>query len=70
MLNEKEREVLQSIIDYIDENGYPPAVREIGKKVGFKSSGTIHRYFNSLQEKGYIEKKEGMPRALRVLKKI
>lgn len=68
MLNEKELEVLNVIVEYIKQNEYAPSVREIGDIVGFKSSSTVHSYLKSLQDKGYIERKENFPRALRVIK--
>lgn len=68
MLNERELEILNVIVDYIKQNGYAPSVREIGKIVGLKSTSTVHTYLKSLESKGFIERKENLPRALRVLK--
>ncbi|HAE92026.1 LexA family protein [Tissierella praeacuta] len=70
MLNERELEVLNVTVDYIKQNGYAPSVREIGKIVGLKSPSTVHTYLKSLESKGFIERKENFPRALRVLKKV
>ncbi|WP_461038843.1 LexA family protein [Tepidimicrobium xylanilyticum] len=42
-------------------------MREIGKLTGIKSTSTVHRYLSKLEEKGYIERKEKSPRALRVI---
>lgn len=70
MLNERELEILNVIVDYIKQNGYAPSVREIGKIVGLKSTSTVHTYLKSLESKGFIERKENFPRALRVLKKM
>ncbi|WP_132983720.1 hypothetical protein [Tissierella praeacuta] len=52
------------------QNGYVPSVREIGKIVGLKSTSTAHTYLKSLELKGFIEREENLPRALRVLKEI
>lgn len=68
MLTERESQVLNAIVDYIKQNGYGPSVREIGEIVGFKSTSTVHVYLKKLQEKGFIERKENFPRALRVIK--
>ncbi|WP_313757090.1 winged helix-turn-helix transcriptional regulator [Tissierella sp.] len=70
MLNERELEVLNVTVDYIKQNGYAPSVREIGKIIGLKSTSTVHTYLKSLESKGFIERKENFPRALRVLKKV
>lgn len=68
MLNKRELEILNAIINYIEENGFSPTVREIGKIVGLNSSSTVHGYLNKLEQKGYIERKANSPRALRVIK--
>lgn len=68
MLTERESEVLNAIIEYIKQNGYGPSVREIGEVVGLKSTSTVHVHLKHLQEKGFIERKENFPRALRVIK--
>lgn len=70
MLNERELEILNIIVDYIKQNEYAPSVREIGKLAGLKSSSTVHMYLKNLELKGFIERKENLPRALRVLKKV
>ncbi|WP_313758493.1 LexA repressor [Tissierella sp.] len=68
MLNEKESEILNVLVDYIKQNVYAPSVREIGKIVGLKSTSTVHKYLKGLELKGFIERKENFPRALRVIR--
>lgn len=69
MLTEKESEILNAIIHFIDDNGYAPSVRELCKIVKIKSTSTVHTYLKGLQEKGFIQRKENFLRALRVIKK-
>lgn len=68
MLTGREKEILQTIIDYIEDNEYVPSVREICELVGLKSTSTVHNHLTNLENKGYIERKENSPRALRVVK--
>lgn len=68
MLTERESEVLNVIIDYIKENEYAPSVREIGNIIGLKSTSTVHGYLRNLELKGFIERRENFPRALRVIR--
>lgn len=68
MLTERQSQVLDAIVEYIKENGYSPSVREIGERVGLKSSSTVHGHLKKIEEKGYIERKESSPRALRIIK--
>ena len=41
-LNKREKDILKFIETELNENGYPPSVREIGKAVGLKSTATVH----------------------------
>jgi len=63
-------EILRFIEKYITENGYPPTVREIGKGVGLNSTATVQRYLIQLEERGYIERKNLLPRAIKIIKCI
>lgn len=66
-LTEMEQKVLDAIINYINENGFGPSIRELGNTVGLKSTSTIHYYVKRLEEKGYIIRKGNSPRALTVV---
>ncbi|WMM26803.1 LexA repressor [Tissierella sp. MB52-C2] len=68
MLTERESQVLNIIVDYIKQNEYAPSVREIGKIMGLKSSSTVHMYLKNLELKGFIERRENIPRALRIIR--
>ena len=67
-LNKRERAILKFIEKQINERGYPPSVREIGKAVGLSSTATVHGYLAKLTKKGYIKKEDQKGRTLRVLK--
>ena len=67
-LNKRERDILKFIEKQINEFGYAPSVREIGKSVGLSSTATVHAYLAKLEEKGYIKKETQKGRTLRLLK--
>ena len=67
-LNRREKAILKFLEKEIEEKGYPPSVREIGKAVGLSSTATVHGYLAKLEEKGYIKKKDKKGRTLRLLK--
>ena len=48
--------VLEVICDYIREKGYPPSVRELGERLGLKSTATVHSHLRTLERKGYLER--------------
>ena len=43
-LTKRQREILEFIQEYLDTNGYPPTVRDIGGAVGLTSSSTVHAH--------------------------
>lgn len=67
-LNARERAILKYIEKETEEMGYAPSVREIGKKVGLRSTATVHGYIARLTELGYIKKENKKGRTLRLLK--
>ncbi len=67
-INKREKAIIKFIEKEMEENGYAPSVREIGKAVGLKSTATVHGYLAKLAEKGYIKKEEQKGRTLRLLK--
>lgn len=68
MLNSKESQILDIIEDYINANGFSPSIREIGEIIGLSSSSSVHAYMKKLEEKGFIERLENFPRAVRLIK--
>ena len=66
-LTERQKTILAFIKQEIKSKGYPPAVREIGKAVGLRSSSTVHNHLNQLEKKGYIRRDPTKPRAIEVL---
>ena len=67
-LNKREKTILKYIEKSVEENGYAPSVREIGKAVGLKSTATVHGYLSRLQEEGFIKKQNNKGRTLKLLK--
>ena len=58
--------ILEAIASHIEENGWPPSVREIGAAVGLSSSSTVHQHLMQLKREGKIELGGG-PRMIRLL---
>ena len=67
-INKREKAILKFIEKQVEEKGYAPSVREIGKAVGLKSTATVHGYLAKLSEKGYIKKEDQKGRTIRLLK--
>lgn len=66
-LSERQRQILEYIINEVQQKGYPPSVREIGEAVGLSSSSTVHAHLARLEELGYLRRDPTKPRAIEVL---
>jgi repressor LexA len=67
MLTDRQREIYDYVVAYVDEHGYPPTVREIGQEVGLASPSTVHAHLANLERAGYIRRDPTKPRALELL---
>lgn len=63
-LTSMQQRIYEYIASCIQEQGYPPSVREIGEAVGLKSPSTVHFHLKHLEEAGVIEKGAGKGRAI------
>lgn len=66
-LTKRQTEILDFIQEYLDANGYPPTVRDIGGAVGLTSSSTVHAHLANLEKAGAIRRDPTKPRALEIL---
>jgi repressor LexA len=67
-LTDRQREVLQGIHQIMREKGYPPTVREIGERLGLRSSCTVQRHLEALERKGYIKRDRTKARSVEILR--
>lgn len=47
--------ILNAIVNYITEHGYPPTVREICEMTALKSTNSVQRHLEKMQDIGMIE---------------
>jgi len=66
-LTERQAEVLQFICDHINEEGWPPTMREIMAYFGFASTNAANDHLRALERKGFIRTDPMKSRAIRVL---
>lgn len=64
-MNERAREVLAAIEDFIDVYGYSPTQTEIGLLVGIHQTA-VSGYMRALEDKGLLVRKAGQVRTVRV----
>ncbi|MBQ6979153.1 MAG: transcriptional repressor LexA [Clostridia bacterium] len=63
-INDKINKVYHFVVNYIDNNGYPPSIREICAKLNIKSTATAYSYLDKLKERGLLEKSPMKKRAI------
>src|SRR5438270_6604220 len=66
-LTDRQEEILEYIQRYIEEQGYPPTIREIGQAFGIRSTNGVNDHLKALERKGYVARGELKSRALTLL---
>ncbi len=68
-LSKRQQNILEFTRGYMDENGRPPTIREIGKAVGINSTSVVNYNLGKLEEKGYLDRDPDVSRGLRLTEK-
>lgn len=64
-LTDRQRLVLEYICRSIEDFGYPPTLREIGNKLGIRSTNGVNDHLRALERKGYLTREDMKSRTLR-----
>ena len=67
MLTDRQQQIWNFLVEYVDSHGYPPTVREIGEEVGLASPSTVHAHLANLERAGLLRRDPTKPRALELL---
>ncbi len=54
-LTKRQRQILDFITDFINNNSYAPSLREIGEYFKLSSPATIHAHIDNLKKKGFLK---------------
>jgi repressor LexA len=65
-ITERQAAILQFIVDYVDKEGYPPSIREIGAKFDIGSLRGVTVHLDALERKGYISR-SNTPRSIKII---
>lgn len=65
-LSERQKRIVEFLIEYVEENGYPPSIREIGAAAGISSTSVVSYNLKRLEEKGYISRDREVSRGLKL----
>src|SRR5579872_5070399 len=64
-LTQRQQMVLDFIRQSILDRGYPPTLREIGARMGIRSTNGVNDHLRALERKGYLTREDMKSRALR-----
>lgn len=64
-LTARQQAILQYVLDYVQREGYPPSIREIGRDFGIGSLRGVTVHLDALERKGYISR-SNTPRSIKL----
>jgi repressor LexA len=66
-LTVRQKKILETIQRSVNDNGYPPSMREIGDTVGLASLSSVTHQLSQLEKLGYLRRDPKRPRAMEIL---
>jgi repressor LexA len=63
-LTKRQKEVLDFIAKFIDDNGYSPSYEEIARGLELASLATVHKHISALETKNYLKRGFNRSRSL------
>ena len=68
-LTRRQKQVLDFIAGFIDENGYSPSYEEIARGMDLASLATVHKHISALETKHYLKRAFNQSRSLDIAPK-
>jgi repressor LexA len=68
-LTKRQKEVVEFIAKFVDENTYSPSYEEIARGLNLASLATVHKHINALEAKHYLKRGFNQSRSLDVAPK-
>ncbi|KAA5828314.1 transcriptional repressor LexA [Saccharopolyspora hirsuta] len=62
----RQQRILAAIQDWVNRYGYSPSTRQIGEAVGLRSSSSVSKHLNALEEKGFLRRSATVSRPMDV----
>ena len=66
-LTKRQREILNYLTAYSEQNGFAPSFEEIAENFNYNSLATVHEHLTNLERKGYIKRSYNESRAIEIL---
>nr|WP_246331072.1 transcriptional repressor LexA [Saccharopolyspora hordei] len=62
----RQQRILAAIQDFVTRHGYSPSTRQIGDAVGLRSTSSVSKHLNALEEKGFLRRSPSVSRPIDV----
>jgi repressor LexA len=63
----RQKDVVDFITRFVQENGYSPSYDEIARGLSLKSLATVHKHITNLQRKGLLEREHNRSRSIDIV---
>src|SRR5438874_9550022 len=68
-LTKRQKEVLDFIVDFVEENGYSPSYEELAHGLNLASLATVHKHIQGLESRNYLRRGFNQSRSIEVAPK-
>ena len=68
-LTKRQKEVLDFIADFVEQNGYSPSYEELAQALNLASLATVHKHIQALESRNYLRRLFNHSRSLEVSQK-
>ena len=65
-LTRRQKQVMDLIARFVDDNGYSPSYEEIARGLGLASLATVHKHISALEAKSYLKRGFNQSRSLEI----
>jgi repressor LexA len=66
-LTKRQQQMLEAIYSFVRKRGLPPTVRELGQRVGLRSTCTVQRHLEALIRKGVLKRDGSKARSIEII---
>ena len=66
-LTKRQKEVLDSLVTFLNKHGYSPSFEEIARSLKLTSLATVHKHITTLEKKGFIRRGYNQSRSIEVM---
>ena len=68
-LTRRQKEVLDYIVNFVEENGYSPSYEELAHGLSLASVATVHKHIEALERRHYLRRSFNQSRSIEVSSK-